>query len=65
MTNFQNPIGATLPLGKKALVDFYSRDAVPLIEDDVYGELHITQSDYPLPTLAFDRRGLVMQRAVR
>jgi hypothetical protein len=38
---------------------------VPLIEDDVYGELHITQSDYPLPTLAFDRRGLVMQRAVR
>ena len=32
---------------------------VPLIEDDVYGELHFGP-DYPLPARAFDRHGLVM-----
>jgi DNA-binding transcriptional MocR family regulator len=32
---------------------------VPLIEDDVYGELHF-QAEYPLPAMAFDRKGLVM-----
>ncbi|HEV3425404.1 MAG TPA: PLP-dependent aminotransferase family protein [Paraburkholderia sp.] len=60
MTNFQNPTGVTLSLEKKkALVELLGQHEVPLIEDDVYGELHF-QPDYPLPALAFDTRGLVM-----
>jgi DNA-binding transcriptional MocR family regulator len=60
MTNFQNPTGVTLSLEKKkALVELLAKHEVPLIEDDVYGELHF-QPDYPLPALAFDRQGLVM-----
>ncbi|MFL9934523.1 PLP-dependent aminotransferase family protein [Paraburkholderia sp. RL18-103-BIB-C] len=60
MTNFQNPTGVTLSLEKKkALVELLAKHEIPLIEDDVYGELHF-QPDYPLPALAFDRQGLVM-----
>jgi DNA-binding transcriptional MocR family regulator len=60
MTNFQNPTGVTLSLErKKALVELLAKHEVPLIEDDVYGELHF-QADYPLPAVAFDRQGLVM-----
>jgi DNA-binding transcriptional MocR family regulator len=60
MTNFQNPTGVTLSLEKKkALVELLAQHEVPLIEDDVYGELHF-QPAYPLPALAFDTQGLVM-----
>ncbi|GAB7523004.1 aminotransferase-like domain-containing protein [Paraburkholderia sp. 2C] len=60
MTNFQNPTGVTLTVEKKrALVELLDRHDVPLIEDDVYGELHF-QADYPLPARAFDKRGMVM-----
>lgn len=60
MTNFQNPTGVTLSIEKKkALVELLAAHDVPLIEDDVYGELHF-QADYPLPAIAFDTRGLVM-----
>jgi DNA-binding transcriptional MocR family regulator len=60
MTNYQNPTGATLSLEKKkALVELLAQHEVPLIEDDVYGELHF-QADYPLPAIAFDKQGLVM-----
>ncbi len=48
MTNFQNPLGSTLPREKKrALVALLSNHEVPLIEDDVYGELY-HNSDGPL-----------------
>jgi DNA-binding transcriptional MocR family regulator len=60
MTNFQNPTGVTLSLEKKkALVELLAKHDVPLIEDDVYGELHF-QPEYPLPALGFDTQGLVM-----
>jgi DNA-binding transcriptional MocR family regulator len=60
MTNFQNPTGVTLSLEKKkALVELLAKHEVPLIEDDVYGELHFA-ADYPLPAYSFDRHGLVM-----
>ncbi|TPB71222.1 GntR family transcriptional regulator [Burkholderia pseudomallei] len=60
MTNFQNPTGVTLSADKKkALVDMLAAREVPLIEDDVYGELH-HGPDYPLPARAFDKHGLVM-----
>ncbi|KVV47888.1 GntR family transcriptional regulator [Burkholderia ubonensis] len=60
MTNFQNPTGVTLTAEKKrALVELLAARDVPLIEDDVYGELHFGP-DYPLPARAFDRHGRVM-----
>jgi DNA-binding transcriptional MocR family regulator len=60
MTNFQNPTGAAMSLEKKkALVELLARHDVPLIEDDVYGELH-HDAVYPLPARAFDKKGLVM-----
>ncbi|AOJ69307.1 MULTISPECIES: aminotransferase-like domain-containing protein [Burkholderia] len=60
MTNFQNPTGVTLSVDKKkALVEMLAAREVPLIEDDVYGELH-HGPDYPLPARAFDKHGLVM-----
>jgi DNA-binding transcriptional MocR family regulator len=60
MTNFQNPTGVTLSAEKKqALVELLAQHEVPLIEDDVYGELHYAPN-YPPPAMAFDRHGLVM-----
>lgn len=60
MTSFQNPMGTSMAEEKKrALVALLARHGVPLIEDDVYGELHFGQR-YPLPAKAFDREGLVM-----
>ena len=60
MTNFQNPAGVTLSTEKKvALVEMLAKKQIPLIEDDVYGELHF-DAYYPAPAIAFDKRGLVM-----
>ena len=60
MTNFQNPLGCSLPREKKKeLVDLLLRHEMPLIEDDVYGELHHgTEPSSSAKT--FDRQGLVM-----
>ncbi|GAB7126953.1 PLP-dependent aminotransferase family protein [Silvimonas sp. JCM 19000] len=60
MTSFQNPMGASMPAEKKReLVRLLEQHDVPLIEDDVYGELYFGRS-YPLPAKAYDRTGLVM-----
>jgi len=60
MTTFQNPMGTTMEEGKKReLVALLARYEVPLIEDDVYGELYFGQR-CPLPAKAFDTKGLVM-----
>jgi DNA-binding transcriptional MocR family regulator len=60
MTNFQNPTGHTLSTEKKkALVQLLTQYDVPLIEDDVYGELHFG-GERPLPAKSFDSQGLVM-----
>ncbi|QJQ11055.1 PLP-dependent aminotransferase family protein [Pseudomonas putida] len=60
MTNFQNPVGASMPEAKKqALVELLARHQVPLIEDDVYAELFYSQQA-PKPAKAFDTQGLVM-----
>lgn len=60
MTNFQNPVGASMPEAKKqALVELLRRHQVPLIEDDVYAELYYSQQA-PKPAKAFDTDGLVM-----
>lgn len=60
MTNFQNPLGSTMSDERKqALVELLSAHDVPLIEDDVYGELYFG-SKRPVSAKAFDTKGLVM-----
>ncbi|KRC04557.1 GntR family transcriptional regulator [Hydrogenophaga sp. Root209] len=60
MTNFQNPLGSLMPdYKKRALVDLLARHAVPLIEDDVYGELYFGDHR-PAPAKAYDRHGMVL-----
>lgn len=60
MTSFQNPLGALMSNARKeALVQLLARHGVPLIEDDVYAELHFGPRR-PLPAKAFDREGLVL-----
>jgi DNA-binding transcriptional MocR family regulator len=44
---------------KQALVEMLARAGVPLIEDDVYGELYFGQRR-PLPAKAFDPEGIVL-----
>lgn len=58
--NFANPLGSLLPdEGKERLVDMLTRREIPLIEDDVYGDIHFGDVR-PRPAKAFDREGLVM-----
>jgi len=60
MTTFQNPMGSTFPDEKKQqLVELLARHDMPLIEDDVYGELYFG-AKRPLPAKAFDKAGLVL-----
>lgn len=60
MTNFQNPLGSTMDEHKKrALVELITRYELPMIEDDVYGELYFGDRR-PVPTKTFDDDGWVM-----
>jgi DNA-binding transcriptional MocR family regulator len=60
MTNFQNPVGSLMSDQKKqALVELLATHGVPLIEDDVYGELYFGNRR-PLPAKAWDKQGLVL-----
>ena len=58
--NFQNPLGGCMPAeNKQALVDLLARYEVPLIEDDIYGELGFGEHR-PGLAKAYDREGLVI-----
>ncbi len=60
MTNFQNPLGSLLSDAKKQqLVNLLGEFQIPLIEDDVYGELYFGYQR-PTPAKAYDTHGLVM-----
>lgn len=60
MPTFQNPMGATMPDdAKQALVHLLAARRIPLIEDDVYGELHHGPRRPP-PAKAWDRDGWVL-----
>ncbi|WP_027903780.1 MULTISPECIES: GntR family transcriptional regulator MpaR [unclassified Pseudomonas] len=60
MSSLQNPLGASMSDAKKAaLYELLQRHQVPLIEDDVYAELHYGAQP-PKPVKSFDREGLVM-----
>lgn len=60
VTNFQNPTGALMPEdNKKRLLQLARRHGLPIIEDDVFGELHFSGS-HPPPLKAWDRDGDVI-----
>jgi len=60
MPNAQNPLGFTMAEeNKKRLVKMLENCGVPLIEDDMYGDLYFGDAR-PLPAKAFDRTGNVM-----
>jgi DNA-binding transcriptional MocR family regulator len=64
--NFSNPLGSLMPDdAKERLVAMLARHEVPLVEDDMYGDLYAEPSvegpsERPRPCKAFDKRGLVM-----
>ncbi|WP_051272548.1 aminotransferase-like domain-containing protein [Fundidesulfovibrio putealis] len=58
--NFNNPDGTLIPDGAKAeIVSLLARHDIPLIEDDVYGDIHFGP-ERPKCSKAFDRKGLVL-----
>lgn len=60
MPNFQNPLGALMPHARKqAVMRVLNQAGIPVVEDDVYGELH-HGSARPLPLKAFDTEGQVL-----
>ncbi len=58
--NFNNPIGSCVPDDKKKeLVEMLARKEIPLIEDDIYGEMYFGKSR-PKTCKTFDKKGLVL-----
>jgi len=56
-SSFNNPLGCTLPEDKKlAVLDLLARHEVPLIEDDIYGDIYFGK-ERPRPFMALDRTG--------
>src|SRR5438067_8402087 len=60
VTNFSNPLGCVMPdENKERLVTLLAGRGVPLIEDDLYGDVYFGSSR-PRAAKSFDQRGLVM-----
>jgi DNA-binding transcriptional MocR family regulator len=60
VTNFSNPLGSCMPEGKKKeLVELLARWEIPLIEDDIYGDLCFSGTR-PKTAKAYDKQGLVL-----
>ena len=58
--NFNNPFGSLIPdAEKKRLADLMAARRIPIIEDDVYGNLHFG-SERPWPVKSFDTAGNVL-----
>lgn len=58
--NFSNPLGSLMPDEHKArMVEILARHEIPLIEDDIFGELYFG-SERPKVAQSFDRKQLVM-----
>jgi DNA-binding transcriptional MocR family regulator len=58
--NFNNPLGACMPdESKKKLVEIITKNNIPLIEDDIYGELYFGKNR-PRTCKYYDTKGLVM-----
>ncbi|XXF77748.1 PLP-dependent aminotransferase family protein [Myxococcaceae bacterium GXIMD 01537] len=58
--SYSNPLGACMPEEHRArLVDMLARRELPLIEDDIYGDLHHGPTR-PRTCKSYDREGLVL-----
>ncbi|HTP86211.1 MAG TPA: PLP-dependent aminotransferase family protein [Bryobacteraceae bacterium] len=58
--NFSNPLGSTMSDdAKRELVEMLTRRGIPLIEDDLYGDIQF-EGVRPKVAKAFDREGLVL-----
>jgi DNA-binding transcriptional MocR family regulator len=56
-SSFNNPLGCNMTDAKKiAVLHLLAKHGVPLIEDDVYGEIYFG-GERPKPFMTFDRRG--------
>lgn len=61
--NFNNPLGSLMPeANKERLYEMLAKRDLPLVEDDIYGDLHYG-SQRPKPIKAFDKKGLVLHCA--
>jgi DNA-binding transcriptional MocR family regulator len=59
-TNFNNPLGSCIPdENKRALVELLSERDIPLIENDIFGEIYFNDHR-PSVAKAYDQKGLVM-----
>lgn len=60
VTNFSNPLGSSIPDERKeALVKLVTRLRIPLIEDDIYGELYFGRHR-PKTCKSYDKEGWVL-----
>jgi DNA-binding transcriptional MocR family regulator len=58
--NFGNPLGCCIPdQAKMELVELVTRHQIPLIEDDIYGEIYFGRNR-PKTCKSFDREGWVL-----
>jgi DNA-binding transcriptional MocR family regulator len=58
--NFNNPLGSCMPdENKKKLVELITKQNIPLIEDDIYGELYFGRTR-PKNCKYYDTKGMVM-----
>lgn len=60
VSNFNNPLGSCMPdEHKKEIVEMLSLQGIPLIEDDLYGDVYFGNSR-PVPCKAYDEEGWVL-----
>jgi DNA-binding transcriptional MocR family regulator len=61
VTSYSNPLGCTMSVEKKKrLVSILAKHQIPLIEDDIYGDLCPPGERRPVAAKAFDTNGLVL-----
>lgn len=59
-SSFNNPLGCTMPDEKKlAVLNLLAQHGVPLIEDDIYGDIYFG-TERPKPFMALDPRGNIL-----
>lgn len=60
VSNFNNPLGSCMPEeNKREIVQILARHGIPLIEDDLYGDVYFG-ANRPKPCKAFDQEGMVL-----
>lgn len=60
VNNFNNPMGSCMPdENKKQLVEMLAKREIPLIEDDIYGEMYFGKTR-PKTCKTYDKKGLVL-----